>query len=165
MFLFRKANHRHRVVLVNEKKAVTLVIMGRYVRDWGFFTKNGWLVWTQYFKQKGCKSIKPIPMETIINCPACIAQRDDLESRHQLHHTCSERQPAAAQVVTEGIPAVERPPVGLMPKWLWIETRHSAIVAAIERYTGAGIPIPAEWWTELFELDAVIYRTAKKAQQ
>lgn len=54
MVLFRKATHRHRVVLKDEKKAVTLVIMGKYVRPWGFFTSDGWEHWLLYFKKRGC---------------------------------------------------------------------------------------------------------------
>jgi hypothetical protein len=54
MFLFRKATHRHRVVLANGKKAVTLVIMGKYRRTWGFFTKDGWKAWKQYFFENKC---------------------------------------------------------------------------------------------------------------
>lgn len=54
MILFRKATHRHRVELVNEKKAVTLVIMGRRRRHWGFYTAKGWQLWTRYFKERGC---------------------------------------------------------------------------------------------------------------
>jgi hypothetical protein len=54
MILFRKAAHRHRVVLVNEKKAVTLVIMGKYRKSWGFFTNSGWLEWKKYFVKNKC---------------------------------------------------------------------------------------------------------------
>lgn len=52
--LIRKATHRHRVELIKEKKAVTLVFMGKRIREWGFFTKSGWLKWTEYFKKMGC---------------------------------------------------------------------------------------------------------------
>lgn len=55
MVLFRKATHRHRVVLVGGKPAVTLIIRGPYVRDWGFFTRLGWQHWKDYFKERGCK--------------------------------------------------------------------------------------------------------------
>lgn len=54
MILFRKATYRHRVVLVNDKKAVTLVIMGKYRRPWGFFTNSGWLEWKKYFEKNKC---------------------------------------------------------------------------------------------------------------
>ena len=54
MFLFRRAAHAHRVVLVKEKPAWTLVVRGPYVRDWGFFTKSGWQRWKEYFTERGC---------------------------------------------------------------------------------------------------------------
>lgn len=54
MILFRKATHRHRIELVNNKKAVTLVIMGKRKREWFFFTKHGPVYWRKYFVQKGC---------------------------------------------------------------------------------------------------------------
>lgn len=54
MILLRKATHRHRVVLVDEKPSVTLVIRGPYVREWGFWTRNGWQRWKEYFQERGC---------------------------------------------------------------------------------------------------------------
>lgn len=52
--LFRKATHRHRVVLVDGKPAWSLVLRGPYVRDWGFFTSKGWQRWREYFAERGC---------------------------------------------------------------------------------------------------------------
>jgi hypothetical protein len=54
MLLFRSATHKHRVELINGERAVTLVFMGRKVRTWGFFTRQGWQRWTDYFKEWGC---------------------------------------------------------------------------------------------------------------
>lgn len=54
MILFRKAEHAHRVELVNGKKAVTLVFMGKYVRNWGFYTSKGWRYFLHYFKENKC---------------------------------------------------------------------------------------------------------------
>lgn len=54
MLLFRKAHHAHRVELINGKKAVTFVIMGKRIRKWGFFTKDGWLDWNTYFEKNRC---------------------------------------------------------------------------------------------------------------
>lgn len=54
MLLVRRATHRHRVVLINDKPAWTLVVRGPYVREWGFFTKAGWQNWREYFKEHGC---------------------------------------------------------------------------------------------------------------
>jgi hypothetical protein len=51
---FRKATYRHRVILPNERRAITLVFMGPYIRQWGFWEKGKWIWWKQYFKEKGC---------------------------------------------------------------------------------------------------------------
>lgn len=55
MIIFRKADHAHRVVLIEGKKAYTLVFRFKYVRHWGFFINNMfWTYWKEYYKQKGC---------------------------------------------------------------------------------------------------------------
>lgn len=54
MLLHRKAEHAHRVVLVNKKPAITLVLMFKRRREWGFFTPKGWQLWNKYFKENGC---------------------------------------------------------------------------------------------------------------
>lgn len=54
MILFRRATHKHRVELLDGKRAVTLVMMGPRWRDRGFFTPGGWLHWRTYFADKGC---------------------------------------------------------------------------------------------------------------
>jgi hypothetical protein len=54
MLLFRKATHRHRVVLVDGKPAWTLVVRGPYERIWGFFTPKGWQDFRDYFRERGC---------------------------------------------------------------------------------------------------------------
>jgi hypothetical protein len=54
MILFRRGTHRHRVELIDGKKAVTLVFMGKRWREWGFFTSKGWQQWQAYFKERGC---------------------------------------------------------------------------------------------------------------
>jgi hypothetical protein len=51
---FRKATHRHRVILIDNKRAVTLVFMGAYIRRWGFWVNGQWVYWKRYFKEKGC---------------------------------------------------------------------------------------------------------------
>lgn len=53
--LFRKADHTHRVELINRKPAYTLVFTGKYVRNWGFIVNDmKWQLWTKYFREKGC---------------------------------------------------------------------------------------------------------------
>jgi hypothetical protein len=54
MILFRGAKWRHRVDLVDEDPAVSLVIRGRECRHWGFWTKEGWIYWKNFFKEKNC---------------------------------------------------------------------------------------------------------------
>lgn len=54
MILFRPATHVHRVELVDGKRAISLVFMGRRIREWGFFTRQGWKLWTKYFAENGC---------------------------------------------------------------------------------------------------------------
>ena len=44
-----------------------------------------------------------------------------------------------------------KPPLGIMPKNVWVATRNDEIWAAIERYREVGRPIPEEWLTELIE--------------
>jgi hypothetical protein len=55
MVLFRPASWSHRVELVNGKRAATLVIVGKRIREWGFFTSSGWVKWTNYFRKMGCE--------------------------------------------------------------------------------------------------------------
>jgi hypothetical protein len=54
MFLFRKAQHKHRVELVNGKPAMSLVIMGKRKREWGFWVNGVWEYWQHYFIKKRC---------------------------------------------------------------------------------------------------------------
>jgi len=53
-FLYRSAEHRHRVELVDGKPAVTLVLMRKYERSWGFWVNGVWEYWETYFKRNGC---------------------------------------------------------------------------------------------------------------
>jgi hypothetical protein len=55
MILFRSCEHLHRVELIKNKPAFTLVFTGRYVRQWGFILKNlKWQQWNDYFTDNGC---------------------------------------------------------------------------------------------------------------
>jgi hypothetical protein len=63
---YRPATYAHRVLLhsvydvtaealtVTKKQAVTLVLMTKRRREWGFFTRNGWQQWLAYFTERGC---------------------------------------------------------------------------------------------------------------
>lgn len=52
----------------------------------------------------------------------------------------------------------ERPPLGLMPKFAWIDARIRAIADAMARYMDKHHPIPKEWIDEYNDLIAM-YRT------
>lgn len=54
MGAFRKAEHAHRVELIDGKRAITFVVMFKRRRNWGFFTSKGWTLWTDYFRKSGC---------------------------------------------------------------------------------------------------------------
>lgn len=61
--LFRRAEHRHRVLLPDRNggvstrreddvPAVTYVLKGPRTREWGFWTRNGWMPWQRFLSQK-----------------------------------------------------------------------------------------------------------------
>lgn len=54
MILRRKSIHKHRVELVDGKKAITIVIMGKYRKSWGFWESGIYSGWREYFLKKGC---------------------------------------------------------------------------------------------------------------
>ena len=54
MILFRRAEWRHRVELINEKPAVTLVLHFRRRRKWGYVTKEGWIEHGEWWNNQGC---------------------------------------------------------------------------------------------------------------
>lgn len=56
MILFRRAIHQHRVELVNEKPAITLVLMGRRKREWYFYNKGLKLGEGVTFRKRGVKT-------------------------------------------------------------------------------------------------------------
>ena len=54
MIIYRKATHRHRVILVEGKPAFTLVLRFKYIRWWGFWVKGRFQIFNDYFKNNGC---------------------------------------------------------------------------------------------------------------
>lgn len=46
----------------------------------------------------------------------------------------------------------EKPPLGIIPRYIWIEARINELYAAIARYGERGMPIPSEWVKELSDL-------------
>lgn len=47
---------------------------------------------------------------------------------------------------------IEKPPIGLEPRWAHDGRRKVAILEAMERYAKAKLPIPLEWIEELEDL-------------
>ena len=45
-----------------------------------------------------------------------------------------------------------KPPLGLTPRWVHEMKRFEEIIAAMKRYSEAGLPVPTEWIEELDEL-------------
>jgi hypothetical protein len=68
----------------------------------------------------------------------------------------------AFDIVLENHPEIipiEKPPIGIMPKKIWIETRIEELHKAIERYFHskfANEPIVGEWKKELKQLEEII---------
>jgi hypothetical protein len=62
--MYRPANWIHRLELphyyepssikLKERPAHTLVFTGKVIRDWGIWTKTGWIFWKNYDKRKHC---------------------------------------------------------------------------------------------------------------
>jgi hypothetical protein len=57
--MYRPAKWRHQLEMVTDKEgkgtpAITYVITGKVIREWGFFTKNGWMFWKNYDDKVHC---------------------------------------------------------------------------------------------------------------
>ena len=59
-------------------------------------------------------------------------------------------------VIDDTKPEKEKPPIGLIPKKLYIRQRALEIIAAMDRYAQANKPIPAEWFDELRDLTEAV---------
>lgn len=49
---YRPATHMHRVELVEDKPAWTIVIRFRKKRDWGFWENGKWIQWNKWWQDK-----------------------------------------------------------------------------------------------------------------
>lgn len=47
---------------------------------------------------------------------------------------------------------IEKPPLGLIPHSIWVDTRIVEILAAMESFAEAQKPAPIEWTQELWKL-------------
>ena len=59
----------------------------------------------------------------------------------------------------------KRTPIGVKPKWLWLELRVKDINGAIDRYKKAGQAIPQEWSDELNDIHLqLVYLESNKKE-
>ena len=56
----RKATDAHRLIIPEGGHAVSLFITGPKVRDWGFFTANGWQYWEDYIAEHPTRGLQPV---------------------------------------------------------------------------------------------------------
>jgi len=54
MILWRPASWAHRVILPKGRQSLSLVLTFPGRREWGFYTKDGWMHWKKFLKAKGC---------------------------------------------------------------------------------------------------------------
>lgn len=54
-----------------------------------------------------------------------------------------------------------KPPLGIMPCYIWVQRRQDEILDAINRYREVDKEIPYEWYREL-NLCAEIYKMSKQ---
>ncbi|RQS39845.1 hypothetical protein DIE01_16150 [Burkholderia sp. Bp8990] len=50
--VFRRAHHRHRIELPDGRDSWSLFIMGRYTKQWGFYTREGFVYWRTYLGEE-----------------------------------------------------------------------------------------------------------------
>ena len=59
---------------------------------------------------------------------------------------------AVKQEDTNGMYPKKKPPLGLMPRTLWLDMREQEVKLAIQRYLDEGFEIPVQWVEEYNEL-------------
>lgn len=60
---------------------------------------------------------------------------------------------ASFNVVPDAATECQKPPLGLMPRSVWLENRRDDIYDAIARYRAAGKDVSRDWLNELLDLD------------
>lgn len=58
---------KHRIAYLLKESSWSLIICGPKVREWGFFTKEGWMHWKQFVHEVGSKRIMWCDDERILN--------------------------------------------------------------------------------------------------
>jgi hypothetical protein len=54
---FCRKNFRHRITELTDGPSWTLVLCGRAIRRWGFFTKGGWMHWKDFVNEAWAKRV------------------------------------------------------------------------------------------------------------
>ncbi len=58
-----------------------------------------------------------------------------------------------------------KPPLGLIPKHIFISDRFVDVRDAISRYKAAGINVPIDWYIEYHELMAMLLKLEKEGKK
>jgi len=61
-------------------------------------------------------------------------------------------QPTIGNFDSNNQPKCERPPLGILPKYIWLDHRKTDLENAINRRFEAGLKVPVEWIEEYNEL-------------
>jgi len=70
-------------------------------------------------------------------------------------HTCQECGGTLSTHITP-CPKKTKPPLGVMPRYIWLEQRIKDLMAATFRYQEAGFVAPSDWSREIDELFAML---------
>jgi hypothetical protein len=64
----------------------------------------------------------------------------------------------SVEPVAEPVCEIEKakPPLGIKPERLWLESRRDDIYAAITRYRDAGYAVPVHWLNELCAIEGIL---------
>ena len=57
---------------------------------------------------------------------------------------------------------VSKPPLGIKPRMLWLQSRRDEIYNALFRYFAVDKPIPVEWIEEILEIEKSIQKDKVK---
>ena len=85
-----------------------------------------------------------------LKCDACESERREFEAKGSVYK---------GTLLQE---SSEKPPLGIMPKWLHDEKRMYEIIKAVARYGEANMPVPFEWMEELESLIGPVLNRMRK---
>lgn len=78
---------------------------------------------------------------------------DDITYIQQLRDVFGEDHVDSVDTVDDTVDNVTKPPLGLMPRYIWIRLRIKEIIKAMARYHDADMKIPIGWIEELADLE------------